>query len=73
VTVPPKKTNKKKPVIATQPDYLLELADIALQDHSPPAANRAAARELREQNKALRKSNRELLDFAHDRIKKLKK
>jgi hypothetical protein len=62
-----RKTKKKKR--AVEPDYLLELADIALRDHSPPADTRATARELREKNKALRQSNKELLDLARDRVK----
>lgn len=63
----------KKKVKLVEPDYLLELADVALRELSPPAENRATARELREQNKALRKSNRELLDVAHGRLKNLRK
>jgi hypothetical protein len=61
-----KKQKRLRPV---EPDYLLELADIALRDHSAPADTRAIARELRAQNEAWRKSNRELLDFARARVK----
>jgi hypothetical protein len=64
-----RKTKTKKKVRPVEPDYLLELADIALRDHSAPADNRATARELRERNKALRQSNQELLDLARDRVK----
>jgi hypothetical protein len=64
-----KKTKKVRPV---ESNYLLELADIALRDHSAPAENRATARELRAQNKALRQSNQELLDFARTRVKRNK-
>jgi hypothetical protein len=66
------KKKKKKRVVSVEPDYLLELADIALRDHFPPADTRATARELREQSKALRKSNKELLHDAHNQIKKFR-
>jgi hypothetical protein len=64
-----RKKKIKKKVGPLEPDYLLELADIALRDHSAPADTRATARELRERNKALRKMNQELLDLARDRVK----
>ena len=64
-----RKTKRNKKVRPLEPDYLLELADIALRDHSAPADTRATARELRERNKALRQSNQELLDLARDRVK----
>jgi hypothetical protein len=67
------KQKKPKKVRAVEPDYLLELADIALRDHSVPSETRATARELRAQNKALRQSNRELLDFARNRVKATRK
>jgi hypothetical protein len=63
------KTKRKKKVRPLEPDYLLELADIALRDHSAPADTRATARELRERSKALRQSNKELLDLARNRVK----